>query len=40
MPPMKLSEVEKAQREIVETAMRLAAEGQLEMPGGGAEELV
>lgn len=40
MPPTRLSEVERAQREILETATRLAAEGQLTLPGGGGEKLV
>lgn len=40
MPPMRLSEVEKAQREIVEVALRLASEGKLTLPGSGTEKLV
>jgi flagellar motor switch protein FliG len=40
MPPRRLSEVERAQREIVEAAMRLATEGQIVLPGVGAEEMV
>lgn len=40
MPPTRLSEVERAQREIVECAMRLASEGQLTLPTGGGEQLV
>jgi flagellar motor switch protein FliG len=35
--PKRLSEVEAAQREVVECAMRLAAEGKLTMPERGAE---
>jgi flagellar motor switch protein FliG len=40
LPPMRLSEVEKAQREIVEIAMSLSANGQLVLPGGSGEKLV
>ncbi len=40
MPPKRLSEVEAAQREIVEIAMRLAGEGQVVLPGGSGEEMV
>ncbi len=41
MPPTRLSDVEKAQREIVEIATRLAAENRLVLPGSGsAEKLV
>ena len=40
MPPKRLSEVEEAQREVIETAMRMSAEGQITMPGGGGEEMV
>ena len=36
-PPKRLSEVENAQREIVEAAMKLAAEGKLTMPARGGE---
>ncbi len=35
--PRRVSEVEAAQREIVETAMRLAAEGSLQLPPRGGE---
>ncbi|MCX5742166.1 MAG: hypothetical protein NT062_06690 [Proteobacteria bacterium] len=35
-PPKRVSEVENAQREVVEAAMRLAAEGKLTMPERGA----
>ncbi len=40
MPPKRLSEVEEAQREVIETAMRMSSEGQITMPGGGGEEMV
>lgn len=40
MPPKRLSEVEDAQKEVIETAMRLSSEGQITMPGGGGEEMV
>lgn len=40
LPPMRLSEVEKSQREVVEIAMSLAANGQLVLPGGSGEKLV
>jgi flagellar motor switch protein FliG len=36
-PPKRLSEVEAAQREVVETAMRLASEGKLTLPARGGE---
>jgi len=36
-PPKRISEVEAAQKEVVEAAMRLAAEGKLTMPARGAE---
>lgn len=39
MPPTRLSDVEKAQREVVEVALKMAAEGRLVLPGG-AEEMV
>jgi flagellar motor switch protein FliG len=35
--PKRLSEVEAAQREVVDSAMKLAAEGKLTMPGRGGE---
>jgi flagellar motor switch protein FliG len=35
--PKRLSEVEAAQREVVEAAMKLAAEGKLTMPGRGGQ---
>ena len=35
--PKRLSEVEAAQREVIESAMKLAAEGKLTMPGRGGE---
>ncbi len=40
MPPKRLTEVEEAQREVIESAMRLASEGQITMPGGGSDEMV
>jgi len=40
MPPMRLSDVEIAQRAVVAVAMRLAAEGKLVLPTNGKEELV
>jgi flagellar motor switch protein FliG len=40
MPPRRLSEVDAAQREIIETAMRLAADRQIFLPRASAEELV
>jgi flagellar motor switch protein FliG len=36
-PPKRVSEVETAQKEVVEAAMRLAAEGKLTMPARGSE---
>lgn len=38
--PMRLSEVEEAQRAIVDVALRLGEEGRINLPMGGAEELV
>lgn len=40
LPPTRLSDVERAQREIVESAMRLGAEGRITMPGPNSEKLV
>jgi flagellar motor switch protein FliG len=40
MGPVKLSEVERAQQEIVDTALRLEAEGKIVIAGRGGEELV
>ncbi len=40
LPPTRLSDVEKAQREIVDTALRLVAEGKLTLPGRGGDKLV
>jgi len=40
MGPVKLSEVEKAQQEIVDTALRLESEGKIVVAGRGGEELV
>jgi flagellar motor switch protein FliG len=38
--PVKLSDVEQAQRSIVKIALRLEEEGQLVLPGGGQETFV
>jgi len=38
--PMRLSEVEEAQREVINVVMRLAEEGRIDLPRGGNEELV
>ena len=42
MPPTKLSDVEKAQRDVVDTAMKMSQQGKLALPasGGGGEKLV
>jgi flagellar motor switch protein FliG len=40
MPPMRLSEVESAQRTIIEAAQRLSNEGKLTLPGGDKEKMV
>lgn len=40
LPPTKLSEVEKAQRDAVEVVVRLAESGQINLPGAGGEEMV
>jgi flagellar motor switch protein FliG len=40
LPPTKLSDVEKAQRDVVDTALKLASQGKLTLPGNGNEELV
>ena len=40
MPPMRLADVEGAQREIVEAAMRLSSEGRLSLPGSKSEKMV
>jgi flagellar motor switch protein FliG len=40
MPPMRLADVESAQREIVEAAMRLSSEGRLSLPGSKSERMV
>jgi flagellar motor switch protein FliG len=40
MPPTRISDVEKAQREIVDIAMRLSGEGRLVLPTRGKEEMV
>lgn len=36
MPPVRLSEIEKAQRVVVEAATSLAAEGRITLPSGGS----
>lgn len=38
--PMRLSEVEEAQKAVLDVAMRLAEEGRIQLPRGGGEELV
>ncbi len=38
MPPVRLSEIEKAQRTVVDTALQMAAEGRLQLPSNGAAE--
>jgi flagellar motor switch protein FliG len=41
MAPKRLSEVEAAQREVVEVALRLGQTGQIQLPNrGGADEMV
>jgi len=40
MPPKRLSEVEAAQREIIDAAMQLSSDGKIQLPGGGGEEMV
>jgi flagellar motor switch protein FliG len=40
LPPTRLSDVERAQKEIVEVAMRLSQEGRLQLPSRGGEKLV
>jgi flagellar motor switch protein FliG len=40
LPPMRVSDVERAQRAIVTTAMRLAQEGRLTLPGASGEAMV
>jgi flagellar motor switch protein FliG len=40
LPATRLSDVERAQKEIVEVAMRLAQEGSLQLPGRGGEKMV
>jgi flagellar motor switch protein FliG len=40
LPPTRLSDVERAQKEIVEIAMRLSQEGRLQLPSRGGEKLV
>ena len=38
--PVRLSDVEVAQKEIIATARRLAEEGDIVLGGGGGEEMV
>jgi flagellar motor switch protein FliG len=40
MPPRRVSEVEEAQREILNSAAQLAAENRIVLPGAGGEDLV
>jgi flagellar motor switch protein FliG len=40
LPPKRLSEVEAAQREIVDLAVQLSADGKIQLPTTGEEELV
>jgi flagellar motor switch protein FliG len=40
LPPTRLSDVERAQREIVESALRMAADGKLVLPGPSSEAMV
>ena len=40
MPPKRLSEVEAAQREIIDAAMQLSSDGKIQLPGGSGEEMV
>jgi flagellar motor switch protein FliG len=40
LPPTKLSDVEKAQRDVVDTALKMASQGKLTLPGNSTEELV
>jgi flagellar motor switch protein FliG len=40
LPPTKLSDVEKAQRDVVDQALKMSAQGKLQLPGHGTEELV
>jgi flagellar motor switch protein FliG len=40
MPPKRLSEVEAAQRDVVDTAMRLGQSGQITLPNRGGDEMV
>jgi flagellar motor switch protein FliG len=40
MPPVRISEVEAAQKEILSTARRLADSGEIMLGGGGGEEFL
>lgn len=40
MPPKRLSEVEAAQRDVVDTALRLGQSGQIQLPNRGGDEMV
>jgi len=40
LPPTRLTEVERAQRQVVECAMRLGSEGRITLPGGSSEKMV
>jgi flagellar motor switch protein FliG len=40
MPPKRLTEVEAAQRAVVDIAMQMAGEGRLQLPGKSGEEMV
>jgi flagellar motor switch protein FliG len=40
LPPTRLSDVERAQKEIIEIVQRLAAEGKITMPGRASEAMV
>ncbi|MBK8014103.1 MAG: hypothetical protein IPK13_22490 [Deltaproteobacteria bacterium] len=40
LPPMRISDVEQSQQEVIEIAQRLASEGRLTLPGAGGEKLV
>ena len=40
LPPMRISDIDRAQREVVEHAKRLADAGRLALPGFGGEKLV
>lgn len=40
MPPVRISEVEAAQKEVLSTARRLADSGEIMLGGGGGEEFL